>query len=54
MPFVFDPALPAAPAAKRGPRIRTAVSRAFWAAHDARVKAIAKRIEANWRRMASR
>jgi soluble lytic murein transglycosylase-like protein len=55
VPFVFDPALPVAPAAKRGPRIRTAaVSRAFWAAHDARVRAIAKRIEAKWRRMASR
>ena len=55
VPFVFDPVLPLAPAAKRGPRIRTAaVSRAFWAAHDARVKAITKRIEAKWRRMASR
>lgn len=55
VPFVFDPAVPVAPAAKRGPRIRTAaVSRAFWAAHDARVKAITKRIEAKWRRMASR
>ena len=55
VPFVFDPALPVAPAAKRGPRIRTAaVSRAFWAAHDARVKAITKLIEAKWRRMASR
>jgi hypothetical protein len=55
VPFVFDPALPVAPPAKRGPRLRTAaVSRAFWAAHDARVKAIAKRIEAKWRRMAAR
>lgn len=55
VPFVFDPVLPLAPAAKRGPRIRTAaVSRAFWAAHEARVKAITKRIEAKWRRMASR
>lgn len=55
VPFVFDPALPVAPAAKRGPRIRTAaVSRAFWAAHEARVKAITKRLEARWRRMASR
>lgn len=55
VPFVFDPALPVTPAAKRLPRIRTAaVSRAFWAAHDARVKAIVKRIEAKWRRMASR
>ncbi|MGH6936993.1 MAG: lytic transglycosylase domain-containing protein, partial [Methylocella sp.] len=34
VPFVFDPALPVTPAAKRGPRIRSvAVSRAFWAAH---------------------
>jgi soluble lytic murein transglycosylase-like protein len=55
VPFVFDPALPLAPVAKRGPRIRTAaVSRAFWAAHDARVKAITKRLEAKWRRLASR
>jgi transglycosylase-like protein with SLT domain len=55
VPFVFDPASPKSPAAKRGPRIRTAaVSRAFWAAHDARVKAIATRLEAKWRRMASR
>ncbi|MGH6867277.1 MAG: transglycosylase SLT domain-containing protein, partial [Methylocella sp.] len=53
VPFVFDP--PVAPAAKRWPRIRTAaVSRAFWAAHDARVKAITRRIEAKWRRLASR
>jgi soluble lytic murein transglycosylase-like protein len=55
VPFAFNPALPVAPVAKRGPRIRTAaVSRAFWAAHDARVKAIVKRLEAKWRRMASR
>ncbi|MGH6836395.1 MAG: lytic transglycosylase domain-containing protein [Methylocella sp.] len=55
VPFVFDPAMPVAPAAKRGPRIRTAaVSRAFWAAHDARVKAIVQRLEAKWRRLASR
>jgi Transglycosylase SLT domain len=55
VPFAFNPALPVAPVAKRGPRIRTAaVSRAFWAAHDARVKAIVKRLETKWRRMASR
>jgi soluble lytic murein transglycosylase-like protein len=55
VPFVFEPAMPRAPAAKRGPRIRTAaVSRAFWAAQEARVKAITKRVEAKWRRMASR
>jgi hypothetical protein len=42
--------------ARRGlPRIRTeAVSRAFWAAHDARIAAITRRIEAKWRKMASR
>ncbi|MGA7386114.1 MAG: lytic transglycosylase domain-containing protein, partial [Methylocella sp.] len=55
VPFVFDPAVPLAPVAKRGPRIRTAaVSRAFWAAHDARVKAITKHLEAKWRRLAAR
>jgi soluble lytic murein transglycosylase-like protein len=55
VPFTFNPALPVAPVAKRGPRIRTAaVSRAFWAAHEARVKAIVQRLEAKWRRMASR
>jgi soluble lytic murein transglycosylase-like protein len=54
VPFVFDAALPAARAAKRGPRIRTAaVSRAFWVAHEARVKGITKLIEAKWRRMAA-
>ena len=37
------------------PKIRTAaVSRAFWAAHDARVRAISAKIEAKWRRMAAR
>jgi hypothetical protein len=55
VPFLFDLALPVVHAAKRGPTIRTAaVSRAFWAAHDARVKAITKRLEAKWRRMAAR
>jgi soluble lytic murein transglycosylase-like protein len=55
VPFVFDPTLPITPAAKRAPRIRTAaVSRAFWAAHEARVKAITKRLEAKWRLLASR
>jgi soluble lytic murein transglycosylase-like protein len=55
VPFVFDQPLPRTPAAKRGPRIRTAaVSRTFWAAQEARVKAITARIEAKWRRMASR
>lgn len=42
-------------AARHRPRIRTAdVSRAFWAAHEARVRAISARIEAKWRRMAAR
>ncbi|MGH6794799.1 MAG: lytic transglycosylase domain-containing protein [Methylocella sp.] len=55
VPFVFGPALPVAPAARRGPRIRTAaMSRAFWAAQEARVKANSNRIEAKWRRLASR
>jgi hypothetical protein len=31
-----------------------AISRAFWAAEEARVKAITNRIEAKWRQMASR
>jgi hypothetical protein len=55
VPFVFDPVWPRTPAARRGPKIRTAaVSRAFWAAHEAKVKAITARIEAKWRRIASR
>ncbi len=55
IPMVFDSLPPRPQAAKRGPRIRTAaVSRAFWAAHDARVKGITARIEAKWRKMASR
>jgi hypothetical protein len=55
VPFVFEPAVPQARAVRRGPRIRTAaVSRAFWAAEEARVKAISIHIEAKWRRMASR
>ncbi len=58
VPLAFDPNVPAAAkrAARRGPpKMRTAaVSRAFWAAHDARVRAITKRIEAKWRRMAAR
>ncbi|MBO0733427.1 MAG: transglycosylase SLT domain-containing protein [Methylocapsa sp.] len=41
---------------RRGPaKNRTAtVSRAFWAAEEARVKAISRRIEARWRKMAAR
>lgn len=58
VPLAFVPTVPAAVkrAARRGPpKIRTAaMSRAFWAAHDARVRTITKRIEAKWRRMASR
>jgi soluble lytic murein transglycosylase-like protein len=55
VPFVFEFPMPRAPAARRGPRIRTAaVSRAFWAMEEARVRAITKRIEAKWRIMASR
>jgi transglycosylase-like protein with SLT domain len=58
MPFAFVPPIQAKAgrAARRGPpKIRTAaVSRAFWAAHDARVRAITKRIEAKWRQMAAR
>ncbi len=39
----------------RLPRIRTAaVSRAFWAAEERRIAALTRRIEAKWRRMASR
>jgi hypothetical protein len=55
VPSVFEPPLPPAPAVRRGPRFRTAaVSRAFWAAEEARVKAITQRIESKWRRVASR
>jgi hypothetical protein len=40
---------------RHGPKLRTAAtSRAFWAKEQARVKAISARIEAKWRRMASR
>jgi soluble lytic murein transglycosylase-like protein len=58
VPFVFDPPVTAkAPhVARRGPpKYRTAaVSGAFWAAEEARVKQITKRIEAKWRQMAAR
>jgi soluble lytic murein transglycosylase-like protein len=56
VPFVYGPPSRQGPRARRGPpRIRTAaVSRAFWAAEEARVKAITKRIEAKWRKVASR
>lgn len=55
VPFVFDGPRMRAQAPRRGPRIRTeAVSRAFWAAEEARVKTITQRLEAKWRRMAAR
>lgn len=59
VPFVFDPPVlakaPRRMARRVPPKNRTAaVSRAFWAAEEARVKAIAKRIEAKWRQMAAR
>jgi soluble lytic murein transglycosylase-like protein len=56
VPFVFVPPVANARVARRGPpRNRTAaVSRAFWAAHEARVKAITQGIEAKWRLMAFR
>ncbi|MCI0466053.1 MAG: transglycosylase SLT domain-containing protein [Beijerinckiaceae bacterium] len=56
VPFVFAPPIVKVRAARRGPpRNRTAaVSRVFWAAHEARVKAITQKIEARWRIMASR
>lgn len=56
VPLVGDPVSPPRTrSARRGPRLRTeAVSVAFWAAHEARVRAITARIHARWRRMASR
>ncbi len=55
VPLVTDRIVPSAPAARRGPRIRTAaVSAAFWAAHEARIRAMTNRVHARWRRMASR
>jgi len=55
VPFVFELPLARASAAKHLPRVRTAaVSRAFWAVEEARVKAITKHLEIKWRRMASR
>lgn len=56
VPFVYD-RTPSRPRAfRRGPpRSRTAAtSRSFWAAHEARVRAITRQVEAKWRRMASR
>jgi soluble lytic murein transglycosylase-like protein len=58
VPFVYFPPLKATRPrmARRGPpKIRTAaVSRAFWAAEETRVKAVTQRIEAKWRQMAAR
>lgn len=55
VPLVYDPIVPRERAARRGPRIRTAsTSAGFWAAHEARVRAITTRIHAKWRRIASR
>lgn len=54
-PIGLAPIMPRRRALRRGPPIRTAaVSRAFWATHEARVKAITAQIEARWRRVASR
>lgn len=42
-------------ARSHGPRVRTpAISAAFWAAHEARVRAITRRIEAKWRKLAAK
>lgn len=51
-----DPLLPKLPPPKRGaPPVRTeAVSRAFWAKQEARVAVLRQRVEAKWRKMASR
>jgi soluble lytic murein transglycosylase-like protein len=55
VPVVFEPAFRQARVAKRGPRLRTAaVSRVFWAAEEARVKAITARVESKWKHLASR
>ncbi|ACK49486.1 Lytic transglycosylase catalytic [Methylocella silvestris BL2] len=56
VPMIADAAGPRLRTAmRRAPRIRTeAVSRAFWAAHEARIAAITRRIEAKWRKVASR
>jgi soluble lytic murein transglycosylase-like protein len=55
VPIVFGPISHSAHPVRRSPRIRTeAVSRAFWAAQEAKVKAITARIEAKWRKVALR
>lgn len=55
-PLLDSAELPASPKAvyaqyRQG---TAAASRAFWAAHEARIRAITARIDAKWRRMASR
>lgn len=55
VPLGYDPIVPRLRAARRVPRIRTvSTSAGFWAAHEARVRAITSRIHAKWRRIASR
>jgi soluble lytic murein transglycosylase-like protein len=55
VPLVTDPMVPAVRTGRRRPRLRTAsVSAAFWAAQEARVRAITARVHAKWRRMAAR
>ncbi len=56
VPMIVDSPQIRVRTARRGaPRVRTeAVSRAFWAAHEARIAAITRRIEAKWRKVASR
>jgi hypothetical protein len=58
VPAVGDPIIAGAGARVarvRLPRVRTAaVSRSFWAAEEARVAALTRRVEAKWRKMASR
>jgi soluble lytic murein transglycosylase-like protein len=55
-PVALGSLLPKLPPTPRGaPPIRTeATSRAFWAAQEARAAALRKRVEAKWRKMASR
>jgi hypothetical protein len=53
MPLAIDPIVPNARIARRGIRTLSS-SAAFWAAHEARVRAITARVHAKWRRVASR
>ncbi len=56
IPAVVDPVMPRMRTVRPGlPPIRTeATSRAFWAAQEARVAALTRRVQAKWRKMASR